>query len=112
MAVKYVLKTPTDFVHLSGDETIYGNKTFGNNVTIVGNLYVSGTTVSKSDLNITSNFITINSGETGSGVTLGESGIRIDREHLFEQKVVDEARFIPDAEPRMIIASCTPTGAK
>ena len=41
-----------------------------------------------------------------------KSGIRIDREHLFEQKVVDEARFIPDAEPRMIIASCTPTGAK
>jgi len=51
------------------------------NVTILGNLYVSGTTVTinSEDLNIKDNIILINSGETGSGVTLNEAGIVIER---------------------------------
>jgi hypothetical protein len=48
---------------------------------VIGNLYVSGTTVTVNteDLNIKDNIILINSGETGSGVTLVDAGIKIDR---------------------------------
>jgi hypothetical protein len=51
------------------------------NVTILGDLYVSGTTttINSTDLNIADNIIRINSGETGSGVTLNEAGIVIER---------------------------------
>jgi hypothetical protein len=50
-------------------------------VTILGDLYVSGTTttINSQDLNISDNIILINSGETGSGVTLNDAGIVIER---------------------------------
>lgn len=49
-----------------------------------GNLVVGGTAnvVTRTDLNITDNTITLNSGETGAGVTLIYSGIQIDRGSL------------------------------
>lgn len=52
-----------------------------NTVFIQGNLYVGGnaTAVTKTDLNITDNIITVNAGETGSGVTLNTAGINVDR---------------------------------
>ena len=55
-----------------------------NTVFIQGNLYVGGnaTAVTKTDLNITDNIVTLNSGETGPGVTLGTAGIEIDRGSL------------------------------
>jgi len=64
-----------DYVHTTGNETIYGNKFF------VGDVTVSGTTffVNVKNLNITDNFILINSGETGTGVTLRYAGIEVDR---------------------------------
>lgn len=51
------------------------------NVTIIGNLFVSGTTttIDSDNLSIRDNIITINSGETGSGVTLNEAGIVVER---------------------------------
>lgn len=50
-------------------------------VYIQGNLLVGGnsTAVSKTDMEVTDNVITLNKGETGSGVTLGQAGIEIDR---------------------------------
>lgn len=51
-------------------------------VIINGNLTVNGTsstTVSASELEITDNIITVNSGETGAGVTLGTAGLEVDR---------------------------------
>jgi hypothetical protein len=50
-------------------------------VYVQGNLVVGGnsTSVSKTDMNITDNIIVLNKGETGSGVTLGTSGLSIDR---------------------------------
>ena len=50
-------------------------------VFISGNLVVGGnaTAVSKTDLDVTDNIIVLNKGETGAGVTLGYSGIQIDR---------------------------------
>jgi len=44
-------------------------------------LYVGGnaTAITKTDLNITDNTITLNAGETGAGVTLNTAGIEVDR---------------------------------
>lgn len=53
-------------------------------VYIKGNLLVGGnaTSVTKTDIEITDNKIVLNKGEIGSGVTLGEAGIEIDRGSL------------------------------
>lgn len=50
-------------------------------VRVVGNLVVDGEflNVSVTDLDVQDNIITLNAGETGSGVTLDYSGIQIDR---------------------------------
>ena len=48
---------------------------------LTGNLTVAGTqtTVNSQNLDITDNIIFLNKGETGGGITLNQSGIRIDR---------------------------------
>jgi len=73
--------TEGDYVHTTGSESIAGNKTFDDNVTVRGNLYVIGTatTIYTEDLSIKDNLITINSGETNSGVTKRYAGIEVDR---------------------------------
>jgi len=50
-------------------------------VYIDGDLQVGGnsTAVTKTDLEVTDNLITLNKGESGAGVTLGSAGIEIDR---------------------------------
>ena len=60
--------------------TAAGTSNF-NNVTIAGNLTVTGTTtnVETTNTNITDNVITLNKGEEGAGVTLGSSGIEVER---------------------------------
>jgi len=88
-------KTQSDirYVNITGD-TMTGPLIVNSNVTIYGNLYVSGTTVTinTEDLNIKDNIILINSGETGSGVTLGSSGIEVDRGALVNyQFIFDES---------------------
>lgn len=52
-----------------------------NTVYIDGNLFVGGnsTNVYKTDLNVSDNIITVNSGETGPGVTLVTAGLNVDR---------------------------------
>lgn len=51
------------------------------NVNITGNLTVQGqtTTVTSQNLDIRDNILTLNSGETGPGITLDDSGIEMDR---------------------------------
>ena len=51
------------------------------NLNVVGNLIVTGATTSVESTNslITDNTIVLNNGEVGAGVTLGYSGIEIDR---------------------------------
>ena len=53
-------------------------------VEISGNLLVKGetTTVNTAELNIEDNIITLNSGETGAGITLNEAGLKIERGSL------------------------------
>ena len=50
-------------------------------VEISGNLLVKGdqTTVNTAQLDIEDNIITINSGETGAGITLGDAGFKVER---------------------------------
>jgi hypothetical protein len=51
------------------------------NLTIGGNLTVNGTqtSVNSTIVNVKDNIIVVNSGEIGSGVTLGKAGIQVDR---------------------------------
>ena len=73
---------------LNSDYTITNKDTWLANVTVAthtmfvnGNLLVGGNTtqVTKTDLFVTDNLITINKGETGAGITLGRAGIEVDR---------------------------------
>lgn len=76
--------------------------------TVTGNLVVLGTqtTVNSTDLNLKDNILTLNDGETGSGITLGSSGIQIDRGSKPDAKMVfDET--ITWADP---ISATTITG--
>jgi hypothetical protein len=60
--------TETDYVHVTGTETIAGAKTFSNDVVFSGNLTVNGTTttVSSTNLAITDNIIDLNKDVTGT----------------------------------------------
>ena len=59
-------------------------------VRITGNLVVEGdnTTVRSENMVVKDNIIIINSGEQGSGVTLGTAGIRIDRGNLTAAQIL------------------------
>jgi hypothetical protein len=59
-------------------------------VTITGDLLVNGNTtqVSSANLNLKDNIITLNNGESGTGITLTQSGIQIDRGSYPDAKIV------------------------
>jgi hypothetical protein len=67
-----------DFVLTEGTQIINGDKTFGNNVTITGNLDVNGTltTIDTVNLQISDKLITLNKG--GAGSSGGSSGFEIE----------------------------------
>ena len=69
-----------EVVRTSTDQTVNGNKTFGNNVIVSGNLTVSGstTTINTQQLNVADNVITVNSDYTGSSPT-EDGGIEVER---------------------------------
>lgn len=71
--------TESDYVHTTGTETINGNKTFGNDVIISGNLTVNGTTtqVNTTEVNIGDNILVLNSDETGTPTQ--NAGIEVER---------------------------------
>jgi len=81
--------------HLSiSAQNISGHKTFTDDVTINGNFTVLGTTTSIQTTNteVTDNQITINSGESGAGVTAGKAGLLVDRGTLTDYEMIfDEA---------------------
>lgn len=65
----------------------------GGSVRVTGNLIVEGETVSveATNLDLTDNIITLNSGETREGVTLDYSGIEIDRGYFLDSSQVPRA---------------------
>jgi hypothetical protein len=80
------------FLHVNGDYNIKagegaritldtGPSTGGGSVLVTGDLVVQGDTVSvaATNLDVEDNIITVNSGETGSGITLGYAGLEVDR---------------------------------
>jgi hypothetical protein len=81
-------------------------------VEISGNLLVRGdqTTVNTAQLDIEDNIITLNSGETGAGITLNSAGIRINRGTLpdsFFKYDEDVAGFIAIDEASQLISLAT-----
>jgi hypothetical protein len=82
---------------LNSDYTITNKDTWLANVTVAthtffvnGNLLVGGnsTQVTKTDLYVTDNLITVNKGETGAGVTLGQAGLEVDRGSLANVQLI------------------------
>ena len=61
--------------------TVTNNVSVGGDLSVTGDLTVSGTltSINTTDTEITDNVLTLNKGETGAGVSLGTSGIEIDR---------------------------------
>ena len=81
-------------------------------VEISGDLLVKGdtTTVNTAQLNIEDNIITLNSGETGAGITLNDAGIRINRGTLpdaFFKYDEDVSGFIAINEASQLISLAT-----
>lgn len=70
-----------DYVHTSGNESINGNKTFQDDVTVVGTLTMQGdvTQINTTNVALEDNEIELNVGEAGAGITLGFAGVRIKR---------------------------------
>lgn len=71
----------TSQVNITAPTVNLNGEVFTNNVTIKGSLNVQGktTTVNSENLSVRDNIIELNKGETGSGITAGQSGIKIDR---------------------------------
>ena len=88
----FVIKTRSTNPGIPAD--IILDPSSGNNVRITGTLVVEGETISVAaeDLTIEDNFIKINNGETGAGVTLQFSGLTVDRGTEPEANIIwDEA---------------------
>ena len=80
-------------------------------VRITGNLIVLGETltVEATNLNVQDNIIILNYGETGQGVTLGYSGVQIDRGYnLDSSQVVPTALLWDEANETWQLAQGTP----
>ena len=93
--------------------TIYLNTGFDTGtVEVSGNLLVRGeqTTVNTAQLDIEDNIITLNSGETGAGITLNNAGFKINRGTLpdsFFKYDEDVAGFIAIDEASQLISIAT-----
>jgi hypothetical protein len=84
-ATKYYIDNITiSAVTLNTNQTITGIKIFNSPVIMLNGLTVSGVTtyLNTQNLNVYNNYITINSGETGYGVTAGYAGIIVKRGSL------------------------------
>ena len=77
-----------EVVNKLNSDLLITNKDFGNTITLAsstvyidGDLQVGGnsTAITKTDLEVTDNLITLNKGETGAGVTLVYAGVTVDR---------------------------------
>ena len=81
-----------------------GPSVSGGSVRVTGDLIVEGETVSvaATNLDVQDNIITLNSGETGEGVTLDYSGIEIDRGFYADSSQIPRSVFLY-SEPNDIV---------
>ena len=87
-AIEYTIPNPgnavtaADFVLTEGAQTINGNKTFGNNVIVSGDLTVNGalTSLNTTNTTITDKLLTLNKG--GTATSAGGSGIEFEENAL------------------------------
>jgi hypothetical protein len=81
-ATQITMTAPT--VATVGDQTVSGNLTVSGNFTVAG----TPTTVNSTVLVVKDNIITVNKGESGSGVSLDVAGLDIDRGDLARQRLI------------------------
>ena len=88
--------TDTTVVRTSGAQTINGNKTFGNNVVVTGNLTINGTTttVNSETVTIADNKILLNSDLTGTPASTVTSGIEVNRGNAGNKSFVYAEEFV------------------
>lgn len=80
--------TESAYVHTSGAETVNGNKTFGNDVIVTGNLTVNGTTttVNSTTVAVGDNIVVLNSDETGTPSQ--DAGFEVERGTSTNQRLI------------------------
>lgn len=112
----------TDYVITNRTNTLANITLATNTVYVQGNLVVGGnsTAVSRTDLNITDNIVSLNVGETGTGVTLGYAGINVDRGSAANVAVLwnesigqwtltnDGTNYVSIATGSLVLAETTP----
>jgi len=81
-ATQITMTAPT--VATVGDQTVSGNLTVSGNFTVAG----TPTTVNSTVLVVKDNVITVNKGESGSGVSLDVAGLDVDRGDLARQRLI------------------------
>jgi hypothetical protein len=81
-ATQITMTAPT--VATVGDQTVSGNLTVSGNFTVAG----TPTTVNSTVLTVKDNIITVNKGESGSGVSLDVAGLDVDRGDLARQRLI------------------------
>jgi hypothetical protein len=81
-ATQITMTAPT--VATVGDQTVSGNLTVSGNFTVAG----TPTTVNSTVLVVKDNIITVNKGESGSGVSLDVAGLDVDRGDLARQRLI------------------------
>lgn len=87
----HTLSQITDYVDASYVKTT-GNFVIGGDLTLNGNVSINGTltTINATNLEVSDPEVVFNQGETGTGVSAGTSGIRVDR------GLATDARFVFD----------------
>jgi len=81
-ATQITMTAPT--VATVGDQTISGNLTVSGNFTVAG----TPTTVNSTVMTVKDNIITVNKGESGTGVSLDVAGLDVDRGDLARQRLL------------------------
>ena len=85
----YIIKvTPGGTITLDTGP-VQGNVVFTGNITVGG----SQTVVNSTNLDVQDNIITVNYGESGTGITLNTAGLQIDRGTLTDAQIVFDETF-------------------
>lgn len=84
------ISSATQIVLTAPSINVQGTASIAGDLTVTGNMTISGTTVMVNTTNLTvkDNIITVNKGETGTGISLRYAGFEIDRGDLARERLV------------------------